>query len=123
MRHTGVVSDSAVVRLRPRRIRKTCWALAAAVVVLFTVVGTALRGPTGEGMGSFQRGDQFAMIGLGVLIAAGILMFTRPGSRPMPGGSGSATWSAPGTCHGMSSGLSGSTGARHGPAWNCTTTS
>ncbi|WP_375735180.1 PH domain-containing protein [Polymorphospora lycopeni] len=78
MRHTGVVSDSAVVRLRPRRIRKTCWALAAAVVVLFTVVGTALRGPTGDGMGTFQRGDQFAMIGLGVLIAAGILMFTRP---------------------------------------------
>jgi hypothetical protein len=26
----------------------------------------------------FQRGDQVAMIGLGVLAAAGILMFTRP---------------------------------------------
>jgi hypothetical protein len=55
-----------------------CWASAAAVLVIFTIVGTGLRGPTGEGDAVFQPGDQFAMIGLGVLIAAGILMFTRP---------------------------------------------
>jgi len=55
-----------------------CWSLAAAVVVLFTLVGTGLRGPTGEGAATFQRGDQFAMIGLGVLGALVILLFTRP---------------------------------------------
>lgn len=55
-----------------------CWGLAVAVVVFFSIVGTTLRGAIGEGPAVFQRGDQFAMIGLGVLIAAGILLFTRP---------------------------------------------
>jgi hypothetical protein len=36
-----------------------------------------LRGSTGEGGATFQRGDQAAMIGLGVLAALGILHFTR----------------------------------------------
>lgn len=46
--------------------------------MIFSLVGTGLRGSTGQGNATFQRGDQFAMIGLGVLIAAGILLFTRP---------------------------------------------
>lgn len=49
-----------------------------AVFVVFLLVGTGLRGATGEGAGTFQRGDQVAMIGLGVLFALGILLFTRP---------------------------------------------
>lgn len=67
-----------MVRLRPRRIRVTCWVLAVALVVTFTLVGTALRGSTGAGMGTFQRGDQFAMIGLGLFGAIAVLLFTRP---------------------------------------------
>ncbi|HEX5540543.1 MAG TPA: PH domain-containing protein [Micromonospora sp.] len=67
-----------VVRLRPHRIRIVCWTGAAAVLVLFTFIATGLRGPTGQTHATFQRGDQFAMIGLGVLIAAGILLFSRP---------------------------------------------
>ena len=55
-----------------------CCCLAVAVVVIFTAVGTSLRGSTGEGVATFQRGDQTAMIGLGVLLALGILLFTRP---------------------------------------------
>ncbi|WP_213454307.1 PH domain-containing protein [Rhizomonospora bruguierae] len=55
-----------------------CWALAAVTVVFFSGIATALHGSTGDGRGVFQRGDQLAMIGLGVLIAAGILLFTRP---------------------------------------------
>jgi hypothetical protein len=47
-------------------------------VLLFAAVGTALTGPTGDGYGAFQRGDQFAMIGLGLLGAFVILLFTRP---------------------------------------------
>ncbi|WP_374314977.1 PH domain-containing protein [Streptomyces sp. XM4011] len=35
-------------------------------------------GATGNGYGTFQRGDQFAMIGLGVFGALGFLLFTRP---------------------------------------------
>ncbi|WP_246277729.1 PH domain-containing protein [Phytohabitans rumicis] len=71
------MSTPQVVRLRPRRARVVAWILAAAVLVVFTLVGTGLRGSTGDGYGSFQRGDQFAMIGLGVLFALGILLFTR----------------------------------------------
>jgi hypothetical protein len=51
---------------------------AAAVVVLFTVLSFGLHGSTGDGFGHFERGDQGAMIGLGVLIGLGILAFTRP---------------------------------------------
>jgi hypothetical protein len=72
------VTQTAPVRLRPHRIRVTCWLLATALVVLFTVVSTALRGPTGESGATFQRGDQAAMIGLGLLGAFLILLFTRP---------------------------------------------
>jgi hypothetical protein len=55
-----------------------CWILAAVTVVFFTVIGTALRGSIGQGTAVFQPGDQVAMIGLGLVIAAGILLFTRP---------------------------------------------
>jgi len=68
---------SEMVRARPQRLRIVCWASAAAIVVFFAVVGTALRGGT-EGGGSFNASDQLAMVGLGVLLAAGVLTLTRP---------------------------------------------
>ena len=55
-----------------------CWSLAVGLLALFTVISFGLEGSTGENMGTFQRGDQAAMIGLGVVGAAIILMFTRP---------------------------------------------
>jgi Bacterial PH domain len=55
-----------------------CFVLAPAVVALFAVLATALTGSTGEGSAVFQPSDQIAMIGLGVLAAAAILLFTRP---------------------------------------------
>ncbi len=65
--------------LRPRRTRRVCWVLSAAMVVLFTALAFFLRGSTGDATGAvFQRGDQVAMVILGVLVAAGILLFTRP---------------------------------------------
>lgn len=67
-----------VLRFRPRRIRLICVAAAGAVLVVFTTVGLALRGPTGEGSAVFRPGDRAAMIGLGVLGAAAILAFMRP---------------------------------------------
>jgi hypothetical protein len=75
--------DQAPVVFRPRRIRRVCWVLAPVVVVAFAALATALTGPTGtgatgEGSGVFQRSDQIAMIGLGLLAAAAILLFTRP---------------------------------------------
>ena len=67
-----------VLRVRPRRVRVVAWVAAAAIVVLFSFVATALRGPTGEGTAVFQPGDQAAMVGLGILAAAGVLLFARP---------------------------------------------
>ncbi|MGI5521936.1 PH domain-containing protein [Micromonospora sp. CA-259024] len=72
------MSETELVRLKPRRIRVVCWSAAAALVVVFALVATSLSGPTGNGYGSFQRGDQIAMIGLGVFGALGFLLFTRP---------------------------------------------
>lgn len=66
------------MRLRPRRIRVICGVAAAAVLAVFTAVGTALRGSGAEGPAVFRPGDQVAMIGLGVLAALAILAFTRP---------------------------------------------
>ena len=52
--------------------------MAGAVVVIFTAVGIGLHGATDGGAGVFHTSDQIAMIGLGLLGAAGILLFTRP---------------------------------------------
>jgi hypothetical protein len=65
--------------IRPRKIRRVCWALAPATAILFAVLATALTGSTGgDTPGVFQRGDQIAMIVLGLMFAAAILLFTRP---------------------------------------------
>jgi hypothetical protein len=54
---------------------------AGAIVVIFTLIATALTGSTGEGPAVFQTGDQAAMIGLGVCAALGALAFARPRVR------------------------------------------
>jgi hypothetical protein len=69
------------VTYRPRRIRWVAGILATVIVVAFTALSFGLHGATGMGMGQYARGDQAAMIGLGVLIGAGLLAFTRPRVR------------------------------------------
>jgi hypothetical protein len=69
------------VDLRPRRIRVVCWVAAVAVVALFTAVSFGLHGRTGAGANEFRPGDRAAMVGVGVLIGLGVLMFTRPRVR------------------------------------------
>jgi hypothetical protein len=77
-----VVNVTAVgesVEYRPKKIRWVAAVSAGAVVVLFTALSFGLHGSTGfDNSGQFERGDQTAMIGLGVLIGLGILAFTRP---------------------------------------------
>ncbi|MDR7277488.1 PH domain-containing protein [Catenuloplanes atrovinosus] len=73
------MSETEVVRLRPQRVRVVCYVAAAAVVVVFTLVGLGLSGRINDETAAvFQTGDQIAMIVLGVLAAAGVLLFTRP---------------------------------------------
>jgi hypothetical protein len=67
------------VTYRPKKIRWVAGPAAAGVVVLFTTISFGLHGSAGfDNSGQFERGDQSAMIGLGVLIALGILAFCRP---------------------------------------------
>jgi hypothetical protein len=74
--------DQQAVTYRPRRIRWIAAVLAAAVMISFTVLSFGLSGSAGfqqgSSVGQFARGDQTAMIGLGVLVGLGILTFARP---------------------------------------------
>ena len=68
------------VLYRPKKIRWVAVPLAVGVAVLFTVMGLGLSGSAGfqNSQATFQAGDKFAMIGLGVLLGLGILLFCRP---------------------------------------------
>jgi hypothetical protein len=72
---------TAPVVARPQRARIIAYVLALVVVIVFTLIAFGLHGKTGDGPGYFQRGDQAAMIGLGLCAAAGILLMTRPRVR------------------------------------------
>ena len=76
-----VTTQSGAVEFRPKRVRLVAALAAAAILISFTALSFGLKGSTGEGYGQFRAGDQFAMVGLGVLGALGALMFTRPRVR------------------------------------------
>lgn len=64
------------LRVRPRRVRRVSTACAVVLVAVFTTVAVLLRDtPTGV---FFRLPDQIAMIGIGVLLAGGAMLFTRP---------------------------------------------
>jgi hypothetical protein len=66
-----------VVRARPVRLRRVAFGTSAVVVVLFVAIAALLRRTSSEGV-EFGPGDQIAMVLLGVLVAAGILVLARP---------------------------------------------
>ncbi|MTD14077.1 PH domain-containing protein [Nakamurella sp. YIM 132087] len=70
-RHQGVL-----LTVRPRRMTIYASISAAVVVIAMVIVGIALR--NSEAGISFRVADQIALVGLGVLIGAGILLMARP---------------------------------------------
>jgi hypothetical protein len=66
-----------VVRARPVRLRRVAFTTSAVVVVLFVLLAVLLRRSSSEGV-EFGPGDQVAMVLLGVLVAAGVLVLARP---------------------------------------------
>jgi Bacterial PH domain len=66
-----------VVTARPVRLRRVAVAGAVVVVVLFVVVAVLLGHTSSEGV-IFGPGDQVAMVVLGLLVAAGLLLLARP---------------------------------------------
>ncbi|NUT92140.1 MAG: PH domain-containing protein [Saccharothrix sp.] len=69
----------SAVEFRPRKIRTVAIVSAVFLVVVFTIVGLLL-GDTPTGV-IFRTSDQVAMIVLGVLLACGVLLLTRPRVR------------------------------------------
>jgi len=69
--------DGDVVRARPVRLRRVAFTTSAVVVVVFVLLAVLLRRSSSEGV-EFGPGDQVAMVLLGVLVAAGVLVLARP---------------------------------------------
>jgi preprotein translocase subunit SecD len=74
-----------VVTARPVRLRRVAIGIAVVVVVLFSVIAVLLGNTSSEGV-EFGPGDQVAMVVLGLLLAGGALLFTRPRLRAGRGG-------------------------------------
>jgi hypothetical protein len=70
-----------MVEAKPRKASKVAYVTAGLILVIFTLVATALTGSTGEGPAVFRTGDQAAMIGLGICGALAALAFARPRVR------------------------------------------
>ncbi|WP_329049305.1 PH domain-containing protein [Amycolatopsis sp. NBC_01488] len=67
------MSVQTLLVVRPRRALIACSVLAVALLAVFVVVAVLLRnGDTGV---HFQRSDQAAMIGIGILLACGVMLF------------------------------------------------
>ena len=68
------MSVKTLLVIRPRRAMIMCSVLAVALLAVFVVVAVLLRnGDTGV---RFQRSDQAAMVGIGILLAAGVMLFS-----------------------------------------------
>jgi hypothetical protein len=75
----GRAADGPVLVLRPRRVLVVAWVGAVGTVAAFVVVALLLR--TSNTGVYFRTADQVAMVLLGVLIAAGVLLLARPRVR------------------------------------------
>ncbi|SFJ67942.1 PH domain-containing protein [Amycolatopsis sacchari] len=73
-----VTEDSAVV-IRPRRATWVSVVLAACLLVAFVVVALLLRS-SNTGV-IFEVSDQIAMVGVGIVLAGGALLFATPRVR------------------------------------------
>jgi hypothetical protein len=64
------------VRVRPVRLRRLCAGLAALIMVVFAFVALVLR--SSDTGATFGLADQVSVFGIGVAVAAGILVLARP---------------------------------------------
>lgn len=72
-------SRAVLVTARPHRSAKIAIAVAAVILLVFGTMAIILPG-TADGV-SFTGSDQFGVAGVGLLLAIGILCFTRPRLR------------------------------------------
>lgn len=67
------------MEVRPQKVRRVAIPAAVVLVVVFAVVGLLLRNSS-TGV-HFRVSDQVAMMLLGILLAAGVMLLTRPRLR------------------------------------------
>lgn len=78
--HTGQMpTEDAVLTARPVKSARIAVVVAALVAVAFIIIGLVLKHTT-DGV-SFTDADQVGIAGSGLLVAVGILAFTRPRVR------------------------------------------
>lgn len=68
---------AAALTIRPRKLRILSIVLAVVILAAMVTVGLLLK-QSNTGAATFRTADQVSMIGLGVIIAGGILILTRP---------------------------------------------
>lgn len=75
---TPPANSPASVSARPQKLRKVAYIGAGAIVIVFVVIAALLTGKTDSGKSLFRPEDQVAMVLLGLIVAGGVLLFTRP---------------------------------------------
>ncbi|MFD8492181.1 PH domain-containing protein [Amycolatopsis sp. NPDC059657] len=75
----AVDENATEVVFRPRKALVLCSVLAVLLLAAFTTVGVLLRSSKTGAI--FQASDQAAMIGIGILLAAGTMLFAMPRVR------------------------------------------
>ncbi len=74
-----------VLEVTPRRIKIYAWSLAVLLVVGHAVVAWLLKAGGDSGL-TFRVSDQIGMVVIGLILAGGALLFTRPRLRLGPDG-------------------------------------
>lgn len=69
----------ATVTARPERLRRWCAGIGLLIMVALVIV--AVRLPHSDDGTAFHRGDQYAMVGVGLLLAGACWLPTRPRLR------------------------------------------
>lgn len=78
-------ATQSVYEVRPRKIRVYAWVVAVILVIGHAAVGLMLKVGGDTGL-RFTLGDQIGMAVIGLILAGGALLFTRPRLRIGPDG-------------------------------------
>lgn len=80
VRVTAAADTEPTFEVRPRKIRVYAWVIAIGVLLVHSAVGLLLT--TGANTGVYFRWqDKVSMAAIGLVLAGGVLMFTRPRLR------------------------------------------
>ncbi|BDH57962.1 PH domain-containing protein [Tsukamurella sp. PLM1] len=82
---TAESTTQPVLEVTPRKIKIYAWCFAVVLVVGHAFVAWLLKAGGDSGI-AFKTGDQAGMVGIGLILAGGALLFARPRLRLGPDG-------------------------------------